>query len=63
VARHYHQPADECRADWDFRGNAKLARFGFVLGWQASAQPKTAEWLPGEEFEAVRKASHSVSPR
>jgi len=32
VAHHYHQPSDEYRADWDFRGNAKLARFGFVLG-------------------------------
>jgi len=54
---HYHQPSDEYRADWDFRGNAKLARFGFVLGWLASAQPKTVEWLPGDEFEAAREAS------
>ena len=56
---HYHQPSDEYRADWDFRGNAKLARFGFVLGWLASAQPKTVEWLPGDEFEAARKASQT----
>jgi Zn-dependent M28 family amino/carboxypeptidase len=54
---HYHQPSDEYRADWDFRGNAKLARFGFVLGWLASEEPKTVEWLPGDEFEAARKAS------
>jgi Zn-dependent M28 family amino/carboxypeptidase len=57
VKNHYHQPSDEYRADWDFRGNAKLARFGFVLGWLASEQPKTVEWLPGDEFEAARKAS------
>jgi Zn-dependent M28 family amino/carboxypeptidase len=57
VAHHYHQPSDEYRADWDFRGNAKLARFGFVLGWLASEQPKTVEWQPGDEFEAARKAS------
>ncbi|MGA2809374.1 MAG: M28 family peptidase [Terracidiphilus sp.] len=57
VKHHYHQPSDEYRADWDFRGNAKLARFGFVLGWLASEQPKTVEWLPGDEFEAARKAS------
>jgi len=57
VAHHYHQPSDEYRADWDFRGNAKLARFGFVLGWLASDQPKSVEWLPGDEFEAARKAS------
>jgi Zn-dependent M28 family amino/carboxypeptidase len=58
-AHHYHQPSDQYRADWDFRGNAKLARFGFVLGWLASEQPKTVEWLPGDEFEAARKASQS----
>ena len=59
VAHHYHQPSDEYRADWDFRGNAKLARFGFALGWLASDQPRTVEWLPGDEFEAARKASRA----
>jgi Zn-dependent M28 family amino/carboxypeptidase len=57
---HYHQPSDEYRADWDFRGNAKLARFGLVLGWLASEQPKTVEWLPGDEFETPRKASQRL---
>ena len=57
VAHHYHQPSDEYRADWDFRGNAKLARFGFVLGWLASEAPAPVEWLAGDEFEAARKAS------
>jgi Zn-dependent M28 family amino/carboxypeptidase len=56
VKHHYHQPSDEYRADWDFRGNAKMARFGFVLGWLASEQPKSIEWLPGDEFDAARKA-------
>jgi Zn-dependent M28 family amino/carboxypeptidase len=59
VAHHYHQPSDEYRADWDFRGNAKLARFGFVLGWLASAQSNPVQWLPGDEFEAARRASQS----
>jgi Zn-dependent M28 family amino/carboxypeptidase len=59
VAHHYHQPSDEYRADWDFRGNAKLARFGFVLGWLASEQAKPVQWLPGDEFEAARKASQA----
>jgi len=56
VKRHYHQPSDEYRTDWDFRGNAKMAQFGFVLGWLASEQPKSIEWLPGDEFEVARKA-------
>jgi Zn-dependent M28 family amino/carboxypeptidase len=59
VEHHYHQPSDEYHADWDFRGNAKLARFGFVLGWLASEQAKPIEWLPGDEFEKPRKASEA----
>jgi len=55
----YHQPSDEYRADWDFRGNAKLARFGFVLGWLATQQKNPIAWFPGDEFEATRKASES----
>ncbi len=57
VAHHYHQPSDEYRPEWDFRGNAKLARFGFVLGWLASAQQKPIQWREGDEFAAARKAS------
>ncbi len=57
VEHHYHQPSDEYQASWDFSGNAKLARFGFVLGWLAAERAKPVEWLPGDEFEAARKAS------
>jgi Zn-dependent M28 family amino/carboxypeptidase len=59
VAHHYHQPSDEYRSDWDFNGNAKLARFGFVLGWLASEQPKSVEWKSNDEFEAARKKSEA----
>jgi Zn-dependent M28 family amino/carboxypeptidase len=59
VAHHYHQPSDEYRADWDFRGNAKLAQFGFVLGWLASEQSNPVEWKPGDEFEAARKKNEA----
>jgi len=62
TAHHYHQPSDEFDPAWDFRGNAKMAQFGFVLGWLASQQPKPVEWLPGDEFEPARKASEAVSP-
>ncbi len=57
VAHHYHQPSDEYHADWNFSGNAKMARFGFVLGWLASEQSKPVEWQSGDEFEAARKTS------
>ena len=57
---HYHQPSDEYQADWDFRGDAKLARFGFVLGWLASEQPHSVQWKAGDEFEAARKKSEAA---
>jgi Zn-dependent M28 family amino/carboxypeptidase len=61
VAHHYHQPSDEYRADWDFRGNAKLARFGFVLGWLAGEQSHTIQWNAGDEFEKARRQSETGS--
>jgi Zn-dependent M28 family amino/carboxypeptidase len=57
VAHHYHQPSDEYHAEMDFRGDAKMARFGFILGWEASSLPETVDWQKGDEFEAARKKS------
>jgi Zn-dependent M28 family amino/carboxypeptidase len=31
-ARHYHQPSDEFRPDWDFTALRQAAQFGFLLG-------------------------------
>jgi Zn-dependent M28 family amino/carboxypeptidase len=57
VENHYHQPSDEYRADWDFKGLARMTQFGFALGVKAAAQPNEVEWAPGDEFEAARKSS------
>jgi Zn-dependent M28 family amino/carboxypeptidase len=59
VAHRYHQPSDEYRPDMDFTGNAKMARFGFELGWLVAAQPQLAGWQPGDEFEKARKNTQS----
>jgi Zn-dependent M28 family amino/carboxypeptidase len=56
----YHQPSDEYRPDMDFRGDARMARFGFALGWKAAELPGLIGWLPGDEFEAARKRSQVV---
>jgi len=37
------------------------ARFGFVLGWLASAQPHSIEWHQGDEFETPRKKSETTA--
>ena len=57
VDHDYHNFSDNYHPEWDFSGDAKLLRFGMDLGWQAVSAPKTIEWLPGDEFEAARKAS------
>jgi len=51
---HYHQPSDEYHADMDFTGDGTMARFGFILGWQAAMQPQLVKWEKGDEFEAPR---------
>jgi len=53
----YHNFSDNYHADWDFRGNAKLDRFGMELGWEALTAPQTIRWNAGDEFEPARKAS------
>ncbi|HEX3471300.1 MAG TPA: M28 family peptidase [Silvibacterium sp.] len=57
VAHHYHQPSDEYHPGMDFRGDAKMARFGLILGWEASSLPETVGWQKGDEFEAARRKS------
>jgi Zn-dependent M28 family amino/carboxypeptidase len=52
--KHYHQPSDEYHPDMDFTGDGTMARFGFVLGWQAATQPRLIGWEKGDEFEAAR---------
>jgi Zn-dependent M28 family amino/carboxypeptidase len=62
-SKHYHQPSDEFKADWDFSGLAELARFGFGLGWKAASQTQAIGWQRGDEFEAARKASLTSTSR
>jgi Zn-dependent M28 family amino/carboxypeptidase len=54
---HYHQPSDEYHPDADFTGDGTMARFGFILGWQAASQPQLIGWEKGDEFEAQRLKS------
>jgi Zn-dependent M28 family amino/carboxypeptidase len=57
VEHRYHQPTDEYQPSMDFTGDAKIARFGFALGWNAANLPNLVQWQAGDEFEAVRKKS------
>jgi Zn-dependent M28 family amino/carboxypeptidase len=55
VAHRYHQPSDEYKPEMDFTADAKLAKFGLALGWEAANQPALVGWEPGDEFEKARK--------
>ncbi len=53
----YHNFTDNYTPEMDFDGDAKLARFGMELGWEAVTAKTAIAWKPGDEFEAARKAS------
>jgi Zn-dependent M28 family amino/carboxypeptidase len=55
--KHYHQPSDEYREDWDFSGMEQIARFVFLLGQGAANLDKLPTWNPGDEFLAARQKS------
>jgi Zn-dependent M28 family amino/carboxypeptidase len=55
TAKHYHRPSDEFSPAMDFTSDEAVAKFGFALGWQAMLSKGTVNWLPGDEFEAIRQ--------
>jgi Zn-dependent M28 family amino/carboxypeptidase len=44
----YHNFSDNYTADMEFNSNAKLARFGMELGWEAIAARGRIVWLEGD---------------
>jgi len=60
VKNRYHQPSDEYRDDWDFKGLAEMAAFGYELGLKAATQSEPIRWLPGDEFEKAHKQNTEI---
>lgn len=56
-SKHYHQPSDEYREDWNFSGIEEMARFGFFIGVNAANLEKLPTWVAGDEFLAAREKS------
>lgn len=54
--KHYHQPSDEFKEDWDYTGAAKLARLGIYIGWRVAELPVKPAFQPGDEF--AKPATH-----
>ena len=55
--KHYHQPSDEFREDWDFSGLAQVARFGMLIALDAANQDALPTWTGGDEFLPARQRS------
>ncbi|MGA2436371.1 MAG: M28 family peptidase [Bryobacteraceae bacterium] len=55
--KHYHQPSDEYRDDWDFSGLEQMARFGFLVGVDTANLDQLPTWRPGDEFLPAREKS------
>jgi Zn-dependent M28 family amino/carboxypeptidase len=54
---HYHQPSDQIQPDWNFEGMVENAQLGFAVGVQVANGDQMPGWVPGDEFEAARKAA------
>lgn len=51
---HYHQPSDEFRESWDFRGMIQEAEIALAIGRRISDGPQMPEFNPGDEFARKR---------
>ncbi|HYP97453.1 MAG TPA: M28 family peptidase [Polyangiaceae bacterium] len=56
-AKRYHQPSDQLESDWNFDGMVDDARFGFEAALEIANADRSPEWVPGDEFEAARRAA------
>jgi Zn-dependent M28 family amino/carboxypeptidase len=55
--KHYHQPSDEYREDWDFAGMVEAAQFGLIIATDVANQPSMPTWRAGDEFLPAREKS------
>jgi len=47
---HYHQPSDEMRDSWDFRGMIQEGEIALAIGRRISDMPEKPHFNPGDEF-------------
>ncbi|MGA9574822.1 MAG: M28 family peptidase [Lysobacterales bacterium] len=53
----YHSPADEVDENWNLEGLVEDAQLAFRLAAMVADADVKPAWYPGDEFEAIRKAS------
>jgi Zn-dependent M28 family amino/carboxypeptidase len=47
---HYHQPSDQIRDSWDFRGMIQEAEIALAIGRRIADSPEKPRFNPGDEF-------------
>ncbi len=55
IAKHYHQPSDEYRDDWDLSGMVEDVKLDFFLSVKIADAAEMPRWRKGDEFEAARQ--------
>jgi Zn-dependent M28 family amino/carboxypeptidase len=56
-AKRYHQPSDEFDPAWNYEGMIEDAQLAFWAGLDVASADTLPAWVPGDEFEAARKAA------
>ncbi|PHQ90293.1 MAG: peptidase M28 [Idiomarina sp.] len=56
----YHKPADEFDENWDLRGVQQNMSVFYSIGNELANSRDWPQWAPGNEFEAVRKATEDM---
>jgi Zn-dependent M28 family amino/carboxypeptidase len=51
--KHYHQPSDELRDDWNYDGAIQQAEFAYRLAHRLAEESTMPVWNQGDEFEAA----------
>jgi Zn-dependent M28 family amino/carboxypeptidase len=51
----YHQPGDEVKPFWDYRGGVEDLKLLTELGWQIANDPAMPAYNPGDQFARVRQ--------
>ena len=58
-AKHYHQPSDELRPDWDFSARSRTRALPY-LGLEGSNETALPTWKPGDEFEQPEEGDRGL---
>ncbi len=59
IEHHYHRPSDQVEGWWNLEGLAEDARLAFLLAAAVATREALPSWVPGDEFEAARRAARA----